>query len=103
MYNQKIKNIDLALKYYKLAADQKYALAFGALARYYYFDQNDYVIGMNYLDEGIALNDSYSYYLKGFVYHYGKGQKVDLALAKYYYEKASSLGSKEAKKEIVKL
>lgn len=104
--DERLKNLALALKYMKQAADDKKPEAVYALA-FLYLDpeagQVNTALALQYFREAAELGVKDANFDIGYSYENGRGIVADLNEAKKYYEKAGSAGNAQALERLKQL
>lgn len=94
-----------AKKYYELAAEKGDASAWVSVGHLYYSGKlaQDYSQAEKYYQKADAKGNADGAAWTGVLYHYGLGRPVDKVVARRYYDRAVSLGSKFAEEQRAKL
>lgn len=96
-------NIDSAFYWYRRSSNLGEAISSAALARLFFKDglvRQNIDSAKFWMDRAMAQDPAVGYFELGKVYEKGLGVKVDIGLARQYYQKADSAGSPIAKEAI---
>jgi TPR repeat protein len=89
------KNYDKALTYYKIAANDNYAVAQKNVGRIYFYGNGvtkNYITAKSWFDQAAAQNEPVAQDYLGMIYYYGYGVSTNYTTAKKWYEKSANQG-----------